>query len=208
MENVRPPIVSGRSATAGHLGVMDTLKLGIGLTLAFTGCELLPQTSPPPTQPVGTHSTATATRTTLDCSTDASHLMAAIVHGAITDFYSSPDAASSIGPEKAELTTIQSGLPVTPPGPVRNECKAAAVSTVDTNIVNREAVTKPLAPINSNLPYAVDAYAGHLLAGYAQTNHVPGRVKSDVGPNASVGRPMGNFHSTALLPKNARQEVG
>jgi hypothetical protein len=204
MENVRPPIVPGRSATAGHLGVMDTLKLGIGLTLALTGCGLFPPTS----QPVGTHSTATATRTTLDCSTDASHLMAAIVQGAITDFHSSPDTASSIGPEKAELTTLQSGLPVTPPGRVRNECQAAAVSTVDTNIVNREAVTKPLAPINSNLPYAVDAYAGHLLAGYAQTNHVPGRVKSDVGANASVGRPMGNFHSTASLPKNARQEVG
>jgi len=176
---------------------MDTLKLGIGLTLALTGCELFPQS-----QPVVTHSTATATRTTLDCSTDASHLMAAIVKGAITDFHSSPDTASSIGPEKAELTTLQSGLPVTPPSGVRNECKAAAVSTVDTNIVNREAVTRPQAPINTNLPYAVDAYAGHLLAGYAQTNHVPGRVKSDVGPNASVGRPMGDFHSTASLPKN------
>jgi hypothetical protein len=177
MENVRPPIVPGRSATAGHLGVMDTLKLGIGLTLALTGCGLFSPTSQPP-----------ATRTTLDCSTDASHLMAAIVQGAITDFHSSPGTASSIGPEKAELTTLQSGLPVTPPGRVRNECKAAAVSTVDTNIVNREAVTRPQAPINSNLPYAVDAYAGHLLAGYAQTNHVPGRVKSDVGPNTSVGR--------------------
>jgi hypothetical protein len=116
--------------------------------------------------------------------------MAAIVQGAIKDFYSSPDTASSIGPEKAELTILQSGLPVTRPGRVRNECDAVAVRIVDTNIVNREAVTRPQAPINSNLPYAVDAYAGHLLAGYAQKNHVPGRVKSDVGPNASVGRPM------------------